>query len=202
MSYQNSFNYEDINFDDFNSYPSKIRKEIINDYSLLEIMLKKNMSNKRFLHSLEVAKLSKQLAIKHHVDPDKAYLAGLLHDVCKDMDVDLLNEYLKYYDPYKLNNEIYGAYHAWVAKYYLKEKLNFHDKDILNAIYNHTICISRDKLSMILYIADKREPLRNIDDDVLEIAYKDLYKAFEKLSYSVKKYIEEVKNERFVKNSI
>lgn len=201
MSYLNNFNFEDINFDDFHTYPSKIRKKIINDCSLLEIMLKKNISNKRFLHSLEVAKLSKKLAERHHVDPNKAYLAGLLHDVCKDMDVDLLNDYLKYYDPDKLNG-IYGAYHAWVAKYYLKEKLNFHDKDILNAIYNHTICISRDKLSMLLYIADKREPLRNIDDDILEIAFKDLYKAFEKVSWSTEKYIEEVKNERFVKNSI
>ena len=75
------------------------------------------------------------------------------------------------------------------------------DSDILNAIYNHTICRSRDKLSLILYIAAQREPLRKIDDDILKIAYADLYKAFEKLERDVKKYIGG-KNEEFGGNSL
>ena len=192
---------ENVTFDNFMSLPSKDRRYILNDLESLKVLIKKNMSEKRYKHSLSVAEVCLNLALHHHVDPLKAYKAGLLHDVCKDLDHDILNDYLKYYDPDKLNN-IYGAYHAWVGKYYLKEKTNYHDSDILNAIYNHTICISRDKLSMILYIADKREPLRNIDDDILQLAYTDLNKAFNKLSWSVERYIEEVKNERFVKNSL
>ena len=113
----------------------------------------------------------------------------------------ILEEYLKYYDPDKLNG-VYGAYHSWVAPYYLREKCNYHDSDILNAIYNHTICTSRDRLSLILYIADKREPLRNVEDDILKIAEKDLHKAFSLLEEDVKRYIKEVKNERFVENSL
>lgn len=192
-----------ITFDNFYSLPSKLRKQYINDIEVLKQMVKANVSEHRYLHSLSVADVSKNLAIKHNVDSNKAYVAGLLHDCCKFIDSDTsgaLEEYLKIYDPEKLNYSS-GIYHSWVAKYYLKEKLNFHDKDILNAIYNHTICESKDKLSIILYIADKREPLRKINDDILDIAYHDLFKAYRLLNNDVKKYIEE-KNERFIENSI
>ena len=61
-------------------------------------------------------------------------------------------------------------------------------KEILNAIYNHTIIDSRDKLSLILYLADKREPLRNINDDILDIAKIDLKKAY-KYGISARNYM-------------
>lgn len=197
----------DISFDNFYSLDSKTRKKCINDVEVLKSMIKQNVSEHRYMHSLSVADVCKDLAIRHNVDPQKAYLAGLLHDCCKFPDSNtsgVLEEYLKYYDPEKLEGkykQAYGAYHSWVAKYYLKEKLNFHDKDILNAIYNHTICESRDKLSIILYIADKREPLRKIDDNILDVARIDLMKAYELLKWDVRKYLEE-NNERFVETGV
>ncbi|MBP5279179.1 MAG: HD domain-containing protein, partial [Erysipelotrichaceae bacterium] len=72
-------NLEDINFDDFMTYESKLRKKIINDPELLKIMISKNLKKTRYDHSLSVADLSRELAKIHHVDPDKAYVAGLLH---------------------------------------------------------------------------------------------------------------------------
>lgn len=194
-------NLENITFDNFMSLSSYDRAYILNDIEPLKILVKKNMSDKRYNHSLNVAELSMSLAYAHHVDPIKAYKAGLLHDVCKDLDDEMLIEYLKYYDPEKLEYSK-GVYHAWVAKYYLKEKTNFHDKDILNAIYNHTICNSKDKLSLILYIADKREATRNINDGIVDIAYKNLYEAYDKLVIEVEKCIKEIKNERFIENSL
>ena len=193
--------HNNVTFDSFMSLPSKDRKRILDDVELLKTLVKHNMSKSRYQHSLNVADVCEKLASKHHVDIRKAYLAGLLHDICKDIDKNELDSYLRYYDPAKLNN-IYGAYHSWVGPYYLKEKLNFHDKDILNAIYNHTICSSRDKLSLILYIADKREPLRNVNDDILQIAEKDLYEAYNKLKKDVERYIKEKKNERFIENCV
>ena len=77
-------NLETINFDDFMSYDHKIRRQIINDPELLKIMVRKNIKEKRYLHSLSVAVLAKELALCHHVDPEKAYIAGLLHDVIED----------------------------------------------------------------------------------------------------------------------
>lgn len=196
-------NLEELSFDNFMSLSSKDRKYVINNPEYLKVMVKKNVSKHRYEHSLSVADTCLFLARKHHEDENRAYVAGLLHDCCKFPDSDtsnVLEEYLKYYDPSKLNG-IYGAYHSWVAPYYLREKLNFHDSHVLNAIYNHTICNSRDKLSKILYIADKREPLRNIDDNILNIAYTDLDYAFSLLENDVERYIRS-KNERFVKSSI
>ena len=193
-------NIKDVTFDNFMSLDSKDRRTIINDPELLKELIRKNLSTHRYEHSLSVARLCVELARRHKVDINKAYMAGLLHDVCKDLDHEVIHDYLRYYDSNKLNG-IYGAYHSWMARYYLREKLNFHDKDILNAIYNHTICNSKDKLSLILYIADKREPLRNINDGIVEIAYNNLYKAYELLEVEVEKYLKE-KNERIIKDSL
>ena len=64
-----------------------------------------------------------------------------------------------------------------------------HDEEVLNAIYHHSDGLSHSKLAMIIYIADKREPLRQIDDNILNLAYSDLYKAFEVLKCDVKEYV-------------
>ena len=197
-------NPDELNFDDFMDLPSKVRKQVINDPEMIKIMLKKNLKKSRYEHCLSVAEVCRLLAGYHHVDQEKAYMAGLLHDVCKfpDDETSGINEtYLRYYDPDKLNGAK-GVYHSFAAPYYLKEKMNFHDSDILNAIYNHTICKSKDRLSLILYIADKREPLRGIDDGIIDLAKKDLKKAYIMLSNDVERYIREVKNERFIENSL
>ena len=194
-------NREEICFDDFHTYPSKVRKEILNDCSLLKVMLRKNLNEHRYAHSLSVADTCESLAKSHHVDPKKAYVTGLLHDCTKNFPYEFHELYLKHYDPDKL---VYPEpiLHSFTAKYYLKEKLRLHDSDILNAVYNHTICNSRDRLSLILYIADKREPLRGIDDGILELAHQNLYKAAEASTASTEIYIRENKHERFIENRI
>ena len=191
---------EDITFDDFMSLPSSLRKQIINHPEMLAVMVKKNLNVHRFEHSVSVAECAEKLASRWHVDPKKAYIAGLLHDCTKGFPESFHDEYFRYYDPDKISYPE-GVKHSFSAKYYLKEKLNFHDKDILNAIYNHTICCSRDKLSLILFISDKREPLREIEDNVMELAYTDLYEAYGLLYNDVERYLNE-RNERFIKNSL
>ena len=194
-------NLSDLSFDNFMSFNSKDRKRIIEDPQAIKSMVSKNLKESRYLHSLSVADMAKELALIHHVDSNKAYMAGLLHDCTKYFTQQQHDLYLKYYDPDKLNYPL-PVKHSFSAKYYLKEKMNYHDKDILNAIYNHTICTSHDKLSIILYIADKREPLRGIEDDIATLAKKDLYAAYNKLDHDVERYLKEVKNERFIKNSL
>lgn len=190
-----------ITFDNFMDLDSKTRKKMINDPEKLKEMIRQNLSVHRYEHSLSVADTAMMLAGYHHVDKYKAYIAGLLHDCTKNFDEEFHDSYLRYYDPAKLNMPE-GVKHSFSAKYYLKEKLNYHDRDILNAIYNHTVCESKDKLSLILYIADKREPSRNIEDEILDIAKKDLYEAYDRLRKDVERYIQEEKHERFIENSL
>ncbi len=188
MSCRSKFDLSSVNFRDFHTYPSKIRKKILNDPELIKVMVRKMLKEERYLHSLSVAETARELARYHGVDPDRAYMAGLHHDVTKYLIDEEQDEYLRYYDSVRID-EPPKVKHAYTAKYFLKEKCGFHDKDILHAIYNHTICRSKDRLSRILYIADKREPLRGIDDGSLELAKKDLKKAFELVKNDAASYM-------------
>ena len=117
-------NIEDITFDNFMSLDHKLRKKIINDPSLLSIMVKKAIKEKRYLHSLSVAEVARDLAKFHHVDPKKAYIAGLLHDVTKYFSEQQHDEYLKFYDPEKLSYPE-SCKHSFSAKYFLISSLCF-----------------------------------------------------------------------------
>ena len=46
--------------------------------------LRERLTEKRFIHSLNVADTSKELALIYGCDPEKAYTVGLIHDCCKD----------------------------------------------------------------------------------------------------------------------
>ncbi len=47
-------------------------------------LIKNTLSEYRFHHSMCVAEKARELAVKYKLDADKAYLAGVLHDVTKD----------------------------------------------------------------------------------------------------------------------
>ena len=97
-------------------------------------------------------------------------------------------DYLRYYDQDKMECPE-PILHSYSAKYFIKEKLNYYDDEVLEAIYHHTDGLSNGKLSKILYIADKREPLRGLDPHILNLAYTDLNKAFIELKEDVKEYL-------------
>ena len=59
--------------------------------------LKENLNDERYRHTLGVADCAKELALKFGVNPDKAYLAGLLHDCAKSISSEDKLEYCKKY---------------------------------------------------------------------------------------------------------
>jgi len=160
---------------------------LFNDDSKIIELLKENVNDHRFKHSLSVADTAKMLAKYHGVDQNKAYKAGLLHDLCKSVSNEKMLEVINKYEPNKSNYPL-GTLHGYVCYYLLKE-LNVLDEDILDSIYNHTILERKSPLNIIIFIADKREPLRNIDDDILSIAKDDLMEAYRLLIDDVKEYL-------------
>lgn len=137
-------------------------------------IVKNTLSEYRYLHSLAVADLASNLAKAHGINEDKAYLAGLLHDLTKEKIESFHDElFIKYQDLDKLQESV-KVKHSHSCPYFLYETYKIQDRELLEAIYNHTICNSELSLSKIIYIADKREARRNIKDDVVEIALKDL----------------------------
>ena len=105
---------------------------------ILEIRL----SKKRFQHSLNVAEEAGKLAEKFdYPDKEKAYLTGLLHDICKEIPKE---EQLEMVKKSKLNvSEVElgtpPLFHAVAGAWYAENVLNIHDDDMLNAVRYHTV---------------------------------------------------------------
>lgn len=55
--------------------------------------LKKILSQKRYIHSLGVADEAERLARRYGANPDKAFLAGLVHDCAKEFPPDKNGEH-------------------------------------------------------------------------------------------------------------
>lgn len=111
----------------------------------------------RFQHSVNVSREAVRLAELYGCDADKAELAGLLHDVMKDVSK---KEQLEFIEKYgiKLNKYEEHApklWHAITGAVYVKKVLEIKDKDIFNAIRYHTTGrAGMSLLEKIIYVAD------------------------------------------------
>ena len=155
----------------------------------LDKIVNSKLSNRRYLHSLGVAKLAKELAISHGIDPNKAYIAGLLHDITKEMNDEYQDALFKKHNDLDKINVKPKVKHSYSSKYYLLDELGIDDEDILDAVYNHTICNSNNPLALIVYIADKREENRGINDDIVATSHKNLKLGYEMLQKDVERYL-------------
>ena len=162
-------------------------------YSVDEIkaLLKKRLSKKRFNHSLNVADASYKLAEQEGEDTDKAYIAGLLHDICKEDDQDQQLALAL-----KGNMNLSGAelsskalWHGPAGAYFIKKELGIDDPDIIYAVRYHTIGRpGMSKLEEIVYLADLISDDREYKDvdRMRKLAYSDFPKAmYEAVCYSL-----------------
>ena len=126
-----------------------------NDIEIYKELVKKEITSTRFEHSLRVADIAKRLSAIHgYPEPLEAYLAGVLHDITKQKNNSFHKEiFLKYnFDFNELPQE---AYHPFSAYFYIKEKYDFHEEEILSAVKNHTLGGSDlTLLDRILYVSD------------------------------------------------
>lgn len=158
------------------------------DYvSIVRGMLK----NKRFEHSLNVAEQAVYLAKLHKGDETKAYTAGILHDICKNMTEEEQLQWVKK-SAIILDSNILNlpkAWHGIAGSIYIQEKLGIKDVDIINAVCYHTI--AREKMSQlekIIYLADLTSKERSYSDAdrMRKIVKKSLCKGMEEaLKFSV-----------------
>lgn len=123
--------------------------------------LKESLSEYRYEHSLRVGEVSKELAHIYHVDEEKAYLAGIIHDIAKEFTKEQNEEIIKRNGCSLDKNSTPRINHAIVGAVYAKEKYHL-DEDIIHAIFSHTIGdIPMSTLDKIVFIADKIEPGKN-----------------------------------------
>lgn len=138
--------------------------------------LLEDIGQKRYDHSIRVAETSKKLASTYNVDPNKAYIAGLIHDCAKYNE----NYYSKLLNinPSDFNLSINDpVYHSFLGAEVSKKVYNICDKDILSAIKYHTT--GKEDMTIlekIVFIADIIEPGRDFEglDDIKRALSKDL----------------------------
>lgn len=143
--------------------------------------LKNILSEFRYEHSLMVATEAKQLAKHYHVDEEKAYIAGLVHDIAKEFSNEENNKWI---DKYQLSKEIISSefskvLHAEIGAFVVEERYHL-DKEISNAVRYHAIGhVPMTTLEKIIFIADKIGRKTTTPDIGQEktLAYENLDKA-------------------------
>lgn len=129
----------------------------------------------RYEHSVRVAQLAEKLCKMYGFDEKKGYLAGIAHDMCKDMsDSTLLNIVSADGLPVQaIEKNKPSLLHGRAAAVLLKRDFGVIDDEVLEAVQNHTFGKPGMKeLAQIIFIADKIEPGR---PQVTEVYYKRLF---------------------------
>ncbi|MBO4708136.1 MAG: bis(5'-nucleosyl)-tetraphosphatase (symmetrical) YqeK [Elusimicrobiaceae bacterium] len=106
--------------------------------------LKEHLKAPRFNHVLAVAKESSALAKTFGIDPEKATLAGLLHDAGKSLTKDQMVAYAKKHkleikDFKELAKYAPALLHADISADIANKQFDIKDKEILQAIARHTL---------------------------------------------------------------
>ncbi|HEX2986047.1 MAG TPA: bis(5'-nucleosyl)-tetraphosphatase (symmetrical) YqeK [Caproiciproducens sp.] len=120
-------------------------------------IIKPFLGEKRYHHSVCVFESAVELAKKYGSDPQKAAVAGILHDIMKDIPSDEQLKMMTRYD-IVLNNVERKApklWHAMLGAAYLENELKITDREILDAVRYHTT--GRENMSLlekIIFIAD------------------------------------------------
>lgn len=168
------------------------------DIEKLKEELKKQLSEKRFLHSLGVMNMCEKLANIYGGNIEKLKLIGLMHDCCKEMSKE---EMLKYVHENNIicsseEKAIAGILHGKIAADVCKKKYDF-DEEMCTAIAYHTT--GKENMTLmekILFISDKVDETRNYSNavELRKLALTDIDKAIVmNLDYTIIKNIEDNK---------
>jgi nicotinate-nucleotide adenylyltransferase len=134
----------------------------------IEAEARMNLTVERFLHSRNTALLAVDMCRRFGLDPCLGYLAGIAHDLGKQLDGKVLMKLAKA-DGMKitdLEKKKPGLLHGRVAAVLLRERFGIHNKEVLEAVAFHTSgSADMGPLAKVIYIADKVEPSRNVDPD-------------------------------------
>lgn len=147
-----------------------------------EEIIRTRLSGYRFHHSLCVAKEARRLALRYGADPDKAYTAGILHDIMKDTPGEVQRQLLAQFgavlDPVEQKSPT--LWHARTGEVFLHHILGIEDPEILSAVRYHTTGRAGMTLpEKILFVADFTSADRDYPDvDVMRrLADESLEKA-------------------------
>lgn len=146
---------------------NNLYNQISGEFEKYKQIIEPMLTQKRYIHSLAVADEAKRLAIKYGADANKAYLAGLLHDILKtssdEMQLQTMDKFGIILTDIEKNSK--KLWHAISGAAYVKNVLNINDNEIVDAIRYHTTArADMTLLDKILYLADFTSADRDYDD--------------------------------------
>lgn len=132
-----------------------------------------SVNPERFAHSVRTAETARILCRLYNEDEKLGYLAGVAHDMCKDMSGSV-QVYLAKQDGHTLSDiekKKNSLLHGRAASVLLKRDFGIDDCDVLESVCFHTFGRkSMSNLGKIIYIADKIEPGRpHMTKDYFEV---------------------------------
>lgn len=137
----------------------------------------------RYRHSLGVAEVAAELAVKNGVDQQQARLAGLLHDYARDISTDellyLANEAKLISCEVEIRMPV--LLHGPVGAMLIRQHLGITDRQVCQAVARHTVGAPvMEPLDKIIYLADAIEPGRKYNgvEELRLLAAVDLEEAF------------------------
>ena len=137
------------------------------EYTDIRKLLRSKLDDYRYIHSLGVADSARELAKLYGADEEKAYFAGLTHDIMKNASKDeqlaiMSKGGIALTDSEKNNPALW---HAMAGECYLRLEMGITDPEILGSVRYHTtgkagMCL----MEKIIYIADYISAERNYPD--------------------------------------
>ena len=147
--------------------PKCVLDYIYQNHLYIDDSLKYRLKEKRYLHSKSVASLAYDIAKSNGLDENKAYLAGLIHDVAKYMSNEELTQIMQEKYPMEMHRNI-NIWHQYVGSEVIQDLYHIKDKDIIEAVRYHTTAkLNLGQLGKIIFVSDKLDPLRGYDSSKL-----------------------------------
>lgn len=159
-------------------------------------MIRGRLTPQRFCHSMAVAEQAARLAELYGADPQKAYTAGVLHDIMKDVGAKAQLQILDDFGIILGNAEkaLPGCWHAISGAVFIEQILGVNDRDIINAVRYHTT--ARAGMSLLeetIYLADFTSSDRDYPDvdEMRRLAESDRREAMlYALSYTIRDLVD------------
>lgn len=172
--------------------PDEVLFYIVN-HDLYEGMAQLNLmlTPHRLSHSKSVAKTAYEIAVANNVkNPIRAFIAGLFHDIGKDISLEKQKELTKKQFPEYMDMPDF-AFHQFAGSVLAESMFEINDEDILEAIRFHsTGNKNMGELAKIIYASDKIEPTRGFDStDLINAMKKDVDEGFKTVLQANKDYL-------------
>lgn len=132
-----------------------------------KIIIRELMGDKRYVHSVNVSKEAVRLAKKYGADPEKAAVAGILHDIAKEFSPEKQLQIIA--DGDIILSEVEKSspklWHSIAGSVYIQTELGITDVDIINAIRYHTSArAGMSLLEKVIFLADFTSEERDYPD--------------------------------------